>query len=105
GFQSLLWWIGRVNHPFLRPGHRDLAVFQSLLWWIGRVNVATTTAGAMGTGGFQSLLWWIGRVNTIVAVRSATTFHGFNPCCGGSVASTASRCPAWCSHPGCFNPC
>ncbi len=37
-FQSLLWWIGRVNSIDL-PGDEPVVRFQSLLWWIGRVNI------------------------------------------------------------------
>ena len=39
---------------------------------------------------FQSLLWWIGRVNAWHLQRGLAP-PGFNPCCGGSVASTAIR--------------
>ncbi len=88
-FQSLLWWIGRVNHdPELRPCNVMLRVFQSLLWWIGRVNSWTRSKPFDDQAMFQSLLWWIGRVNAVTAATGRSTVARFNPCCGGSVAST-----------------
>ena len=89
-FQSLLWWIGRVNIgvPPIRPG-RDK--FQSLLWWIGRVNSirSGSNSSARPPGDrFQSLLWWIGRVNWSAPPTTWPPDSRFNPCCGGLVAST-----------------
>ena len=85
-FQSLLWWIGRVNKTAFYPAMRRVPQFQSLLWWIGRVNrellpcrtqrvsfnpccgglvASTNISGSKpeDESVFQSLLWWIGRVN------------------------------------------
>ena len=73
-FQSLLWWIGRVNTRSHRPV-AVLAMFQSLLWWIGRVNLTRSASAGRTWRMFQSLLWWIGRVN-IAQVGSFTTCRG-----------------------------
>ena len=86
-FQSLLWWIGRVNRSLEgRDECRD--TFQSLLWWIGRVNTMVVTGGSPSVARFQSLLWWIGRVNSSSVPPARSPARCFNPCCGGLVAST-----------------
>ena len=97
-FQSLLWWIGRVNgwrgsvqtirrrfNPccggLVASTRRSPTIatraiqFQSLLWWIGRVNETPPHEIASATAMFQSLLWWIGRVNMSVdlAMHSVVT--------------------------------
>ena len=67
-----------------------LAAFQSLLWWIGRVNRIGRGRQSPAPARFQSLLWWIGRVNTItVGICDRAGRPSFNPCCGGLVASTS----------------
>ncbi len=127
-FQSLLWWIGRVNprarrspirtsssfnpccgglvaSTFSPPGGRSRIIeFQSLLWWIGRVNWVTVERFRPDEG-FQSLLWWIGRVNLGRPTKRDATDKCFNPCCGGLVASTREPGPRRVPWTLCFNPC
>ncbi len=77
-------------------GPGPAAGFQSLLWWIGRVNCGTWASGSPRRWPFQSLLWWIGRVNSGRADPQPREHAGFNPCCGGLVASTSTISPGDC---------
>ncbi len=90
-FQSLLWWIGRVNVCRSLNSDSRPAMFQSLLWWIGRVNSNGGARPSRRSSMFQSLLWWIGRVNIGWMCSSRPRRSSFNPCCGGLVASTFHR--------------
>ena len=86
-FQSLLWWIGRVNPIELRMTRSLKAV--SILVVVDRSRQRTDIRTAIVRRGmFQSLLWWIGRVNPWARCHSPRRIMGFNPCCGGLVAST-----------------
>ncbi len=78
--------------------------FQSLLWWIGRVNTSFAGSKTTSLAKFQSLLWWIGRVNDLRKTFPRSTATCFNPCCGGLVASTSSDHLGQ-RGAQCFNPC
>ena len=127
-FQSLLWWIGRVNawrsscgvigqgmsfnpccgglvasttcRPWRRDGMDDRVSILVVVDWSrqrDRRHLASRRHAM-----FQSLLWWIGRVNGGRMTCMECIAGGFNPCCGGLVASTthsgSRRSPS-------FNPC
>ena len=118
-FQSLLWWIGRVNLPRCAAEcctsrcfnpccgglvastistailTLDVQAWVSILVVVDRSRQpgAPTMPGcATAICVFQSLLWWIGRVNgSPIRRQAARRPAGFNPCCGGLVASTVRR--------------
>ena len=84
-FQSLLWWIGRVNISSIETSYGALG-FQSLLWWIGRVNTAAPSRGVSQTVSILVVVDWSRQQHSSVVARTAG--DRFNPCCGGLVAST-----------------
>ena len=91
-FQSLLWWIGRVNGAtpaaagrmrlvsilvvvdrsrqlraaIAAPRERRVSI---LVVVDCRVNVSRPASLTASIDGFQSLLWWIGRVNRAMRIR------------------------------------
>src|SRR5947209_2636182 len=87
-FQSLLWWIGRVNpRPLGRPQRHDVLV--SIFGARGWGNHRALAQWAPGRGGayrfacvgvrrfmcrFQSLLGWIGRVNIAPGAEAPHAF-------------------------------
>ena len=88
-FQSLLWWIGRVNIVGLEAGHRGPASFNPCCGGLVASTAEVDRSVTSSNTGFQSLLWWIGRVNVRpLRLPGRTESRCFNPCCGGLVAST-----------------
>ncbi len=102
-FQSLLWWIGRVNKPKPKPSPPS-AAFQSLLWWIGRVNSTLSNMSDCSPSGFNPCCGGLVASTAVPPDRAAGPRQGFNPCCGGLVASTAGPPMRWRSASR-FNPC
>ena len=103
-------WSRQRGRP--SPKSRSRSQFQSLLWWIGRVNIEQSAwcrgytrcfnpcCGGLvaSTAVATSLRAILDRVSILVVVdrsrqpgsrsREPSVKSGFNPCCGGSVAST-----------------
>ncbi len=104
-FQSLLWWIGRVNARLHARDDRTTHRFQSLLWWIGRVN--RSLEGRDEVQGHVSILVVVdwSRQHHGRDRREPGDARGFNPCCGGLVASTSSSVAPHDRPAQCFNPC